>query len=367
MDNIFKGLFSKAKRYLDDRKRLKKLLSKATDKSLTLKDEDKRNEFKEDVNSSIMLLKDWSSKEYTEIPKKSILSIIAAMLYFVIPTDLIPDFILGTGFLDDAAVLSFLFASIKGDIDNYKLYKLNKNNQKTYLEKSFLGYESASTMCSQNDLYLLKTLLYYFSKYEYNKDSLNDFLNKRAKDFYIRGFFAMKRKESNIHLPLFILAYSIFNSKEKEIFKKDINEIIDILMKNEEEFITKDLLFIFHSIINKINDKEENKDKIFFEHDFDNISFEKEHNLELGSGRFLKMAESDIFYDDKKDLMVLLKQICYIIYNSKSYLEIKETIKEYPDLHIDVKSISLFLGSIYYNNQIDKKRSNISTLLNINI
>lgn len=367
MDNIFKGLFSKAKRYLDDRKRLKKLLSKASDKSMSLKDENKRKAFKDDINSSIMLLKDWSNKEYTAIPKKSILSIIAALIYFVIPTDLIPDFILGTGFLDDAAVLSFLFASIKGDIEDYKLYKLNMNNQKTYLEKAFVGFESASKLCSQNELYLLKTLLYYFSKYEYTKESLNDFLNKRAKDYYIRNFFAMKRKESNIHLPLFILSYSIFNTKDKNIFKNDINDIVEILMKNEDKVKTQDLLFIFHSIVNKINDKESNKDKIFFDHDFDNISFDKDYNLELGSGRFFKIDEKEMFGNQNHDLMTILKQICYIIYNSKSYLEIQETLKEYENLHMDVKIIVLFLGGIYYDNKIEIKNSNISELLNLKL
>lgn len=42
--------------------------------------------------------------------------LLAALAYFVLPLDSIPDFIIGFGFTDDMAVLGAVIASIKGNI-----------------------------------------------------------------------------------------------------------------------------------------------------------------------------------------------------------------------------------------------------------
>ena len=47
------------------------------------------------------------------------------------PIDLIPDFILGTGLLDDITVISFLLSSLKADLDDYKLFKIDEENNLT--------------------------------------------------------------------------------------------------------------------------------------------------------------------------------------------------------------------------------------------
>lgn len=43
-------------------------------------------------------------------------TLLAALAYFVMPADLIPDFIVGFGFTDDVAVLSAAIAAIRGHI-----------------------------------------------------------------------------------------------------------------------------------------------------------------------------------------------------------------------------------------------------------
>ncbi len=42
--------------------------------------------------------------------------LLAALAYFVIPTDVIPDFIAGIGFTDDAAVLAMAISLVSGQI-----------------------------------------------------------------------------------------------------------------------------------------------------------------------------------------------------------------------------------------------------------
>ena len=61
-------------------------------------------------------------KEY-EVDKKTYLMIAGALAYVVFPIDVIPDFILGVGFLDDAFVLGFVVKQLSGEIEKYKKFK----------------------------------------------------------------------------------------------------------------------------------------------------------------------------------------------------------------------------------------------------
>ncbi|MDF2533181.1 MAG: hypothetical protein K0Q65_2762 [Clostridia bacterium] len=45
--------------------------------------------------------------------------ILGSFLYFVLPTDIVPDFILAVGWLDDAAVAAFIWNAVKSEIGDY--------------------------------------------------------------------------------------------------------------------------------------------------------------------------------------------------------------------------------------------------------
>jgi uncharacterized membrane protein YkvA (DUF1232 family) len=49
--------------------------------------------------------------------------VVVAIIYFVSIVDLIPDFLPGAGFIDDAAVVAFVITKIKSDIDKYLLWE----------------------------------------------------------------------------------------------------------------------------------------------------------------------------------------------------------------------------------------------------
>ena len=51
-----------------------------------------------------------------ETPTRTRAILLAALAYFVMPLDWIPDFVLGFGFSDDIAVLTAAFAAISGSI-----------------------------------------------------------------------------------------------------------------------------------------------------------------------------------------------------------------------------------------------------------
>jgi len=64
-----------------------------------------------------------------KIDTKTFLIITGALAYAVLPTDLIPDFIPGVGFLDDAFVIGWTIKTVKDEIENYKKSFLNEQTR----------------------------------------------------------------------------------------------------------------------------------------------------------------------------------------------------------------------------------------------
>ena len=62
-------------------------------------------------------------KEYTDVPIGTVIAIISALIYVLSPADIIPDGILGVGYLDDAAVVTMCWKLVKSDVEEYKRWR----------------------------------------------------------------------------------------------------------------------------------------------------------------------------------------------------------------------------------------------------
>lgn len=122
----FKKSKSKAKEYMDDPEKLKKLLDDAKKKSNG--NRGALSEVWENLQLIQELILAWWKGEYKKIPKKSILLLIATLLYVVSPADAIPDFIAGLGFIDDVAIIGMVINQMKGDLENFKIWKNGKDD-----------------------------------------------------------------------------------------------------------------------------------------------------------------------------------------------------------------------------------------------
>ena len=72
------------------------------------------------------LLKAYALGHYREIPWKTLLLIVAAIIYFVNPLDLVPDLIPLTGLTDDFAVLLWVYNSASDEINKFLAWEKNK-------------------------------------------------------------------------------------------------------------------------------------------------------------------------------------------------------------------------------------------------
>lgn len=116
---------NKASDYINDTDKAIKLLDDARKKA------DKKKGPLKDMWGKAQLFfnifDDCIKGRYT-VPRRSIIMIIVAILYFVIPIDLIPDFIIGLGYGDDIAVLGFVISQINKDLNKYKAWKEEQIN-----------------------------------------------------------------------------------------------------------------------------------------------------------------------------------------------------------------------------------------------
>ena len=59
-----------------------------------------------ELRTMLELLRAWARGEYSGIAKANLVLIVGAVVYFLMPADLIPDIIAVLGFADDAAVIA---------------------------------------------------------------------------------------------------------------------------------------------------------------------------------------------------------------------------------------------------------------------
>ena len=81
-----------------------------------------------DIRDMAALLRDFVKGEYRDVPWGTITAVAAALLYFINPIDIIPDFLPVIGFIDDALVLALALKLIGGDLDKYRSWRKNRTS-----------------------------------------------------------------------------------------------------------------------------------------------------------------------------------------------------------------------------------------------
>jgi uncharacterized membrane protein YkvA (DUF1232 family) len=87
---------------------------------------DKATEAKGQLSVFIALLKAWLAGDYRQVSNRTIVIVAAAVLYFVVPLDAIPDFLFGLGLLDDIAVVGYVFAQITEEIEAFRAWQVRE-------------------------------------------------------------------------------------------------------------------------------------------------------------------------------------------------------------------------------------------------
>lgn len=116
---FFQRLKNTAAEYVRNPDKLIELVGSARKKAVSLGKIGPLAEIWDSLMALFRLVRAYAKGEYRDIPTSHLLLIVAALLYFLIPTDVIPDFVVGIGLLDDAAVLTWVLATVKTAVDDF--------------------------------------------------------------------------------------------------------------------------------------------------------------------------------------------------------------------------------------------------------
>lgn len=117
---LFRKLIPEARKIYYDKGRFQKVLTES------MKTVDKKEIFhslRHEMGIIFLLCTDVLRGHYRGIKKKNMILIIAALLYLLNPMDIVPDFILALGFLDDLTLLTFVLSKVKKELEEYENWR----------------------------------------------------------------------------------------------------------------------------------------------------------------------------------------------------------------------------------------------------
>lgn len=89
----------------------------------------KLKRFSADIRLMFGMIRDYWNGSYRDVPWKSIAAIAGALIYVLNPLDVIPDLLIGIGFLDDAGVVALCLKLVESDLHRYAAWKEHQEDQ----------------------------------------------------------------------------------------------------------------------------------------------------------------------------------------------------------------------------------------------
>lgn len=79
-----------------------------------------------DLAAFLRLLKAWALRQYQRVPWTPLLLVTGAVVYFVLPVDVVPDVLMGIGFIDDVAVISATVRAVRDELDRFRMWEARR-------------------------------------------------------------------------------------------------------------------------------------------------------------------------------------------------------------------------------------------------
>ncbi|MFV8114813.1 YkvA family protein [Streptococcus pluranimalium] len=77
----------------------------------------------------ISMVRSYWKKDYTRVPRRTMLAIVSALIYFLSPIDVIPDWIPVLGQMDDALVVATCWKLVNKDVEDYRQWQKERKKQ----------------------------------------------------------------------------------------------------------------------------------------------------------------------------------------------------------------------------------------------
>jgi uncharacterized membrane protein YkvA (DUF1232 family) len=118
----FSQAVKSATSYVGDPERLRDLVTEAARKAASLPKETFKGTWAY-FQAMLRLIRAYYRGDYRTVPMTTLLIIVAAVIYVVNPLDLIPDWVPGLGFLDDAFIVAFAVRKTQRALDDFMAWE----------------------------------------------------------------------------------------------------------------------------------------------------------------------------------------------------------------------------------------------------
>ncbi|MAE81985.1 MAG: hypothetical protein CMB80_04565 [Flammeovirgaceae bacterium] len=117
-------IFKKAKETLTENDKVKGLITEVKSKVDKLNsDSEERSTFIYQLQVIIRMVRAHINGSYRAFSATTMLTLVFALVYFITPIDLIPDFIPALGLTDDISLVYFIFKSLADDIAKFRVWE----------------------------------------------------------------------------------------------------------------------------------------------------------------------------------------------------------------------------------------------------
>lgn len=122
----YRAALARAGKLLKNPSRLNRLVQEAAQKTEQV-DSGPWGKLRDALYTTFRLVKAFSRGQYRQVSWHNLVLIVAALVYFVAPVDMIPDFIIGAGLLDDAMLLSWTLKQVAAEIERFTAWEIGES------------------------------------------------------------------------------------------------------------------------------------------------------------------------------------------------------------------------------------------------
>lgn len=117
---ILRKMMPYANQVFKNKNRLNRVIEESMSKTNKM---DMFKKISRELKLAFGLVIDYSKGNYRDVKKFDIILIVAGFLYLLNPADIVPDFLLFFGFLDDLSVLTFIVKKLDKELEKYNDWK----------------------------------------------------------------------------------------------------------------------------------------------------------------------------------------------------------------------------------------------------
>ena len=114
---------NRARRLIASPQALLRVVAQASRKTAAVGNRPRLTAVLDELRAMLGLLKAWATGTYQGPSKSNLVLMAGAVVYFLMPTDLIPDFIFGAGYIDDATVIAWVVTTAKEELAKFKRWR----------------------------------------------------------------------------------------------------------------------------------------------------------------------------------------------------------------------------------------------------